>query len=82
MAKPADPTAHMLDKRASLRGAYGDGETLVSSAELGEHAEDISQKLAALKKVSDIIKKVEGVVADTKPEKPGDVSKPKRGCFG
>ena len=47
VAKPADPTAHMLDKRASLRGAYGDGETLVSSAELGEHAEDISQKLAA-----------------------------------
>ena len=75
VAKPADPTAYMLDKRASLRGAYGDGETLVSSAELGEHAEDISQKLAALKKVSDIIKKVEGVVADTKPEKPGDVSK-------
>ena len=75
VAKPADPTAYMLDKRASLRGAYGDGETLVSSAELGEHAEDISQKLAALKKVSDIIKNVEGVVADTKPEKPGDVSK-------
>lgn len=73
VAKPADPTAHTLDKRASLRGSCEPGDSFTSSAELGERAMDISQKLAALKKVSDIIKKVEGVVADTKPDKPGDV---------
>ena len=65
VAKPADPTAHTLDKRASLRG-MGAMEQTVSSAELGEISLETTQKLAALKKISDIIKKVDGVVVDRK----------------
>lgn len=82
VARPADPTAHTLDKRASLHGACDAPETVISSAELGERSADISLKLAALKKVSDIIKKVEGVVADSKPEKAGDTQKTENGDTG
>ena len=78
VAKPADPTAHTLDKRASLHGQQGSETPALSSAELGERSLDISQKLAALKKVSDIIKKVEGIVVDTKPGEPSDHAEAER----
>lgn len=72
VTKPADPTAHTLDKRASLRGQQSGVTHALTSAELGERSLDISQKLAALKKVSDIIKKVDGIVADTKSGEPSN----------
>ena len=64
--RPADPTAFALDKIAS-EGA-GSGDAVVSSAELGEQAEDIQQKLAAIDKLSDILKSVDGIVIDKKDE--------------
>lgn len=67
VSKPADPTAHTLDKLASDgRGIYGR-----TSAELGERVEDLQRKQAALKKLSDIVKQVEGRVIDAK-EPDGD----------
>ena len=66
VARPADPTAHTLDKMASLKKAAGDTPTPITSAELGEMSSDIALKLASLRKVSDIVKKVDGHVVDAK----------------
>ena len=63
--KPADPTAYALDKIASVQ-AKTDEQITKTSAELGEEAEYRAEKLAALQKLSDIIKEVEGEVADHK----------------
>lgn len=60
--RPADRTAWALQKEAS------DGtqieEPVISSAELGEQYEDTQNKLASLKKLSDIIKFVDGDIVD------------------
>lgn len=62
--KPADPTAFTLDKRASLGHCLEIASP--SSAELGETADDLQIKIAALKKLSDMVKEVDGQVADGK----------------
>lgn len=67
VAKPADPTAFTLDKRASL-GRNTDMATL-SSAELGDLSNDLATKVASLKKLSDIVKQVDGQVVDAKDNK-------------
>lgn len=69
VARPADPMAFTLDKRASLAKTAGSGffEHL-SSSELGEVAEDMAMKTAALKKLSDIVKRVDGQVVDAKDD--------------
>lgn len=66
VARPADPTAFTLDKRASYGVSYGDLRAETISAELGEQSEDFSTKLAALRKISDIVKRVDGQVVDAK----------------
>ncbi len=69
--KPADPTAFALDKVASLRGRCTSGiAEEETSAALGEISKDITSKTAALKKISDIIKEVDGTVAEGKNMKP------------
>lgn len=61
--RPADPTAFALDKIASEGGMeYEDIEK--TSAELGEEAEAYQQKLAAVDKLADIIKRVKGEIVD------------------
>lgn len=74
VAKPADPTAFTLDKRASLNGYANCDFMTKTSAELGEEYEDLSVKVAALKKMSDIIKRVDGQVVDSKIPVPDDFS--------
>ena len=67
VAKPADPMAFALDKAAADRShPMNDAEVVPMSAELGEIAESLNEKRAALKKVSDILKEVEGQVVDKK----------------
>lgn len=66
VARQADPTAFTLDKRASYEMSCGDSYTETTSAELGEQSEDFSIKLAALRKISDIVKRVDGQVVDAK----------------
>lgn len=61
--RPADPTAFALDKLASESDISFSGK---SSAQLGEELEDFETKIAAVRKVADIIKKVDGEVVDTK----------------
>ena len=68
VARPADPTAFTLDKRASLEKTAMD--TVQSSAELGEIANDLTLKVAALRKVSDMVKEVSGTVVDGKTSTP------------
>lgn len=63
--KPADPTAFALDKMASEGEEY---IPAILSAELGEQADSFQEKMAAVSKVADIIKQVEGTVADAKAE--------------
>lgn len=67
VARPADPMAFTLDKRASLikTGSTGQFGNL-SSAELGEVSEDVALKTAALRKLSDMVKRVDGQVVDAK----------------
>jgi hypothetical protein len=65
VGRPADPTAFTLDKLASI-GCRGGMAGMPTSAELGEVAEDLSLKVASLKKMSDIVKRVDGQVADAK----------------
>lgn len=64
--KPADPMAFTLDKVASDGGASC--EPFVTSAELGERVVQRAEKLAALQKLSDIIKEVEGCITDVKDD--------------
>ncbi len=67
VARPADPTAFTLDKRASLnKTASACFFENISSSELGEASEDMAMKTAALKKLSDMVKRVEGQVVDAK----------------
>lgn len=66
VARPADPTAFTLDKRASENSHASEFENVVLSADLGEKSLQFNQKIASLKKLGDIIKKVEGQVVDTK----------------
>lgn len=69
--KPADSTAWTLDKRASEGfGSFSAPamEREMSSAELGEVVTDLNLKTASLKKLSDIIKRVDGHVADAKDD--------------
>ena len=63
VAKPADPTAHTLDKIAADGVAVG---SAVSSAELGEFSEEFQRKLAALKKISDIVKRIDSDIVDVR----------------
>lgn len=65
VAKPADPTCFALDKVASQTN---EGEPFMLSAEMGEISEDRTMKLAALDKLSDILKKVEGKVIEGKDD--------------
>lgn len=66
--KPADSTAWTLDKRAS-EGSAGDVDIASrSGAELGEIYNDLTLKTASIKKLSDIIKRVDGHVADVKDD--------------
>ena len=64
--KPADPTAYALDKIASMYPQQFGFGTEKTSAELGEEVEDRAEKIAALQKLSDIIKEVDGEVIDSK----------------
>lgn len=64
--KPADPTAYALDKVASMYPRQFSGSVEKTSAELGEEAEYRAEKIAALQKLSDIIKEVDGEVVDAK----------------
>lgn len=63
--KPADPTAFALDKMASEAEEHFPS---ILSADLGEQADLFQEKMAAVDKVADIIKQVEGTVADAKAE--------------
>lgn len=74
VARPADPTAFTLDKRASENG-FDDPEKVVLSADLGEASNVYAQKIASLNKIGDIIKKVEGQVVDAKDNTFSAVSK-------
>lgn len=63
--RPADPTAFALDKIA------GDAEEpVIPSAELGEQAELCQCKQAAVAKLADLIKQVEGDIVDSKSLSP------------
>ena len=64
VSKPADSTAFALDKVAS----QNDESLVIPSAYLGELSSNYQQKLAALDKLSDIIKKVEGTPVEGKDE--------------
>ena len=64
--KPADPTAFTLDKAASDASEYS--EHPITSAELGEISEHNTQKLAALDKLSDLIKRVDALISDVKDD--------------
>lgn len=57
--RPADPTAFALDKIAS----EGE-ETIMLSADLGAQAEDYAEKIAAVSKLSTLLKRIEGDAAD------------------
>lgn len=65
--RPADPTAFTLDKLASEGAEYLQTS---SSAAIGELASNSALKTAALRKLSDIIKEVDGTVVDTKDSCP------------
>lgn len=65
--RPADPTAFTLDKLAS---EAAEGLYTSSSAALGELADNSALKTAALRKLSDIIKEVDGTVVDAKASCP------------
>lgn len=64
VSRPADRTAWALRKIASTGSA--DETYQPTSAELGEQVEDRREKIAAISKLSDIIKQVDGEVADIK----------------
>lgn len=64
VTRPADPTAFALDKLAE-EGMYN-YEPLYTSAELGEQEELRQEKLAAVDKLADILKKVDAKVIDKK----------------
>lgn len=72
VTKPADPTAFALDKLASVGLVHepeqGTETTEIekTSAELGEESEDLMLKAAAVRKLADIIKQVNGEIVDTK----------------
>lgn len=65
--KPADSTAFTLDKAAS-EGSYSSSDSLITSAELGELVQQQISKLAALDKMSDLIKRIDGQITDLKDE--------------
>jgi hypothetical protein len=58
VSKPADRTAWALQKAASENSGIA---TVKTSAELGEEYADTQTKLAALKKLSEIVKEVDGI---------------------
>lgn len=63
--KPADPTAFALDKIA------GDTEDqVIPSAALGEKTEMFQCKQAAVLKLADLVKRVDGVLVDSKSTSP------------
>ena len=64
--RPADPTAFALDKKASEGSTFCDDVPVKLAADLGEEAELYREKLAALDKLSDMIKQVSGTVVDSK----------------
>ena len=66
VAKPADPTAFTLDKRASMEKTAYTNSTFTDSATLGEISNDLAIKVASLRKLSDLVKEVEGTVVDRK----------------
>lgn len=62
--RPADPTAFTLDKVAS----DPEDAPAMSSAELGEMVEAKVEKLAALNKLSELFKRIDGYIAEEKDE--------------